>query len=133
MKSRNAGLVGLRLLDIFGRPIRTRRRGGILDHSINVSGESRWLEPGPVEALGQISWYRHEVCRPGAAGFYPQSGQIDPARHHFARTARINNFFHMRIFPQGPSPVNRARNPFILIINVILIFLWRLLVGVDYD
>jgi hypothetical protein len=40
--------------------------------------------------------------------FINEPGQIDPARHHFARTARVNNFFHKRIIAQDEPAVNCA-------------------------
>ena len=110
-KIAEGGFIGLRLPDIFGDPIGHLAVGhGIFDDlEESFGGKARGLEPGGVEALGEILL----IIGMKFAGlmqpdFIHEPGQIDPARHHFARTARINNFFHGRIIPQDESPVNCA-------------------------
>ena len=65
------------------------------------------LEPPAVEALGKILLVIGvQFASQMQADFIDEPGQINPARHHFARTARVNNFCHNRILPQTAAPVN---------------------------
>jgi len=99
------------LLDIGGEPIGNLAVGDrVLDNfDEGLGGNAGGLEPGAIKAVGEILLViRVQFAGQMKADFINEAGEISPARHRFARAARVNQSFHKNILSQGPPAVNAS-------------------------